>query len=88
MPLGTEVSVESRIGTAIGGTAGALLLGLGAMCGPALALSIGNAFARFGTQNTLFALAGYFPGFALSDLGTDFAGVSQQGTDLSQPCNL
>ncbi len=64
------------------------LLGLGLLCGPALALRVGNPLARLGTLLAAFlsflgSLRGLL-GFAPCYFDCDFAGAGQQGANLRE----
>src|SRR5579863_4075459 len=70
-----------------------LFLGLCLLCGPALALCIGNPLASLGAKYAsplafAFGLGLSLCCFAFGSLDGNFAGVGQQGANLSQPCDL
>ena len=65
------------------------------MCGPTLALRIGNPLASFRAKNAALLCFGRrcydrcrLFGFAPSYCGGDFAGGCQQGTYLREPFNF
>jgi len=67
-----------------------MLLGLGFLRGPALALRIGDTLAGLGAEDTAFLrlFGGRLAGFGLSYFDSDIADAGQQGANLGEPGNF